>query len=238
MANGAATACSSATTVMPSRGCRMVRSFPPCRGITRARPAAYASWVNLGSEFIQRVLHLDDPLTRDVVVQRGLRVPMPDGVVLLADRWAPRAGGDGLPVALLRTPYGRGRLVGAAMARPLAERGFQVLMQSGARDVRVGRDVPADAGRAGRRAGDPGMGQEAAVVRRRDRALRRQLPRLRPVGGGRPAAARGQGDDPARDRRRRSPWSSSGRTGSRSRRRSAGGSWSTRRSALARCCGR
>ena len=42
--------------------------------------AAYASWVNLGSEFIQRVLHLDDPLTRDVVVQRGLRVPMPDGV--------------------------------------------------------------------------------------------------------------------------------------------------------------
>ena len=55
---------------------------------------------------------------------------MPDGVVLIADRWAPRAGGDGLPVALLRTPYGRGRLVGAAMARPLAERGFQVLMQS------------------------------------------------------------------------------------------------------------
>ena len=86
--------------------------------------------MNLGSEFIQRVLHLDDPLTRDVVVQRGLRVPMPDGVALIADRWAPRAGGDGLPVALLRTPYGRGRLVGAAMARPLAERGFQVLMQS------------------------------------------------------------------------------------------------------------
>ena len=86
--------------------------------------------MNLGSEFIQRVLHLDDPLTRDLTVQRGLPVPMPDGTVLLADRWAPRADGDGLPVALLRTPYGRGRLFGAAMARPLAERGFQVLMQS------------------------------------------------------------------------------------------------------------
>ncbi len=55
---------------------------------------------------------------------------MPDGVVLLADRWAPRAGGDGLPVALLRSPYGRSGLRGAGMARPLAERGFQVLMQS------------------------------------------------------------------------------------------------------------
>jgi uncharacterized protein len=86
--------------------------------------------VNPGSHFIQRVLRLGEPLTRDLVVQRELRVPMPDGTVLLADRWAPRAGGDGLPVALLRTPYGRGRLAGAVMARPLAERGFQVLMQS------------------------------------------------------------------------------------------------------------
>ena len=86
--------------------------------------------MNLGSHFVQRVLRLDDPLTRDVRVDRGLRVPMPDGVELLADRWAPRHGGDTLPVALLRTPYGRGRLIGAGLARPLAERGFQVLMQS------------------------------------------------------------------------------------------------------------
>ena len=86
--------------------------------------------MNLGSRLIQRFLALDPPLTRDLVVTRDLPVPMPDGVVLLADRWAPRSGGDGLPVALLRSPYGRGKLLSMGMARPLAERGFQVIIQS------------------------------------------------------------------------------------------------------------
>ena len=86
--------------------------------------------MNLASHLIQRELRLDPPLTRDLVVQRDLRVPMPDGVALLADRWAPRTGGDGLPLALLRCPYGRGKLISMGMVRPLAERGFQVLMQS------------------------------------------------------------------------------------------------------------
>ena len=86
--------------------------------------------MNLTSHLVQRVLKLPDPATRDLVVQRDLRVPMPDGVDLLADRWAPRDGADGLPTALLRSPYGRRGVVGAAMARPLAERGFQVLVQS------------------------------------------------------------------------------------------------------------
>ena len=99
--------------------------------------------MNLISHLIQRQLKLDPPTTRDVIVQRDLRVPMPDGVELLADRWAPRAGGKGgepegqrggsdtaLPTALLRAPYGPRRILGTAMARPLAERGFQVLLQS------------------------------------------------------------------------------------------------------------
>jgi putative CocE/NonD family hydrolase len=86
--------------------------------------------VNLTSRVMQRVLRLDPPLTRDLVTDRDLRVPMPDGVVLLADRYAPRDGGQGLPVALLRSPYGRRGGIAAGMARPLAERGFQVLMQS------------------------------------------------------------------------------------------------------------
>ena len=55
---------------------------------------------------------------------------MPDGAELLADRWAPRAGGESLPTALIRSPYGRSGLIGMGMARPLAERGYQVLMQS------------------------------------------------------------------------------------------------------------
>jgi putative CocE/NonD family hydrolase len=75
------------------------------------------------------MLRLDPPLTRDVIVERDLQVPMPDGVVLLANRLAPK-GGDGLPVALLRSPYGRGAMIATGMARPLAERGFQVIMQS------------------------------------------------------------------------------------------------------------
>jgi hypothetical protein len=86
--------------------------------------------MSLASHVMQRLLKLDPPMTRDLVVQHNLRVRMPDGVELLADRWAPRSGGDGLPTALIRSPYGRGGLIGAGMARPMAERGFQVLIQS------------------------------------------------------------------------------------------------------------
>lgn len=81
------------------------------------------------SRLVERKLKLSPPLTRDVMVQRDLRVPMPDGVDLLADRWMPRSGGDGLPTALIRSPYGRG-LFGQVLARPLAERGYQVVIQS------------------------------------------------------------------------------------------------------------
>jgi hypothetical protein len=86
--------------------------------------------MSLSSRLIQRFLKLPPPDTRDLTVQRDLRVPMPDGVELLADRWLPRAGGDTLPTAVFRTPYGRRGLFGTAMARPLAERGYQVLIQS------------------------------------------------------------------------------------------------------------
>ncbi|MEV0150563.1 MULTISPECIES: CocE/NonD family hydrolase [unclassified Nonomuraea] len=86
--------------------------------------------MNVISRLIERRLELPPPLTRDLVVQRDLRVPMPDGVELLADRWAPRAGGEGLPTALIRCPYGRRGPLALVMARPLAERGYQVLIQS------------------------------------------------------------------------------------------------------------
>ncbi|MEU2284527.1 CocE/NonD family hydrolase [Streptomyces sp. NPDC013178] len=85
--------------------------------------------MNLSSHLVQRMLRLPPPVTRDLTVERDLRVPMRDGAVLLADRWAPKSGG-GLPTALIRIPYGRAGLVGGQMARPLAERGFQVLVQS------------------------------------------------------------------------------------------------------------
>ncbi|MEU7855930.1 CocE/NonD family hydrolase [Nonomuraea sp. NPDC049141] len=87
--------------------------------------------MKLLSHVLQRFLKLDPPLTRDIAVHHDLRVPMPDGVELLADRWAPRTGSDGLPTVLLRSPYGRsGPVFGGAMALPWAERGFQVVVQS------------------------------------------------------------------------------------------------------------
>ncbi len=87
--------------------------------------------MNVSSHLVQRVLRLGPPVTRDLAVEHDLRVPMPDGAVLLADRWAPRAeAAEALPTALLRTPYGRRGLLATVMARPLAERGFQVLVQS------------------------------------------------------------------------------------------------------------
>jgi predicted acyl esterase len=86
--------------------------------------------MKLSSHLTQRLLHLPPPATRDLTVERDLRVPMRDGAVLLADRWTPKTGPAGLPTALLRIPYGRTGLIAAQLARPLAERGFQVLIQS------------------------------------------------------------------------------------------------------------
>jgi putative CocE/NonD family hydrolase len=86
--------------------------------------------VNLTSHLLQRLLKLAPPTTRDLVVQRDLRVPMPDGFELLADRWAPKHGGDGLPTALYRSPYGRRGLFGLTLGQVAAERGFQALIVS------------------------------------------------------------------------------------------------------------
>ena len=86
--------------------------------------------MKLSSQLIQRTLRLPRPLTRKVTVQRGLSVPMRDGVLLLADRWAPQAADGSLPTALVRTPYGRRGPLGGLFGRALAERGFQVVVQS------------------------------------------------------------------------------------------------------------
>ena len=54
---------------------------------------------------------------------------MPDGVVLLADRYAPRAG-PSRPTVLVRSPYGRRGVFGLLYGRLFAERGFQAVVQS------------------------------------------------------------------------------------------------------------
>jgi putative CocE/NonD family hydrolase len=76
------------------------------------------------SRAISRIARLPRAQTRDVIVEKDIQIPMPDGVVLLADRWYPNiAGGDRAPILLYRTPYGRD-----VMVRIWAERGYQVVI--------------------------------------------------------------------------------------------------------------
>ena len=84
--------------------------------------------MSITSRVVARIFKLPPAETHRIVVERNLKVPMPDGVVLLADHYSPR-GGVKLPTILMRCPYGRGSLYGVS-GRFLAERGFQVLIQS------------------------------------------------------------------------------------------------------------
>ena len=63
-----------------------------------------------------------------ITIDRGLAVPMRDGTILLADHYAPVTGRP-RPTVLMRCPYGRGWQF-AVLARPFAERGYHVLLQS------------------------------------------------------------------------------------------------------------
>ena len=87
--------------------------------------------MTLASELFARRMHLVHPLTTEIVHERDLPVEMDDGAVLLADRWV--AAGEASraqPTVLVRSPYGRRQVVGLLFGRLLAERGFQVVLQS------------------------------------------------------------------------------------------------------------
>ncbi len=81
------------------------------------------------SRLVSWLMHLPPAHTHDLVITRDINIPMPDGVVLLADHYAPRNGRP-LPTLLVRSPYGRRGLYSALGALPYAERGYQVLIQS------------------------------------------------------------------------------------------------------------
>ncbi len=92
-----------------------------------------AGWSAVTSRVLARAFRLPPPLTRDVSVRRDVAVPMDDGVVLLADHYAPRPlqlGAKAPPVVLVRSPYGRRGVLAALYGRVIAERGFQVFLQS------------------------------------------------------------------------------------------------------------
>lgn len=81
------------------------------------------------SRVLTRLFKLPPAETHNVVVERNLRVPMQDGTVLLADHYyTPHR--RTAPTILVRSPYGRAGVFALVFARPFAERGFQVLIQS------------------------------------------------------------------------------------------------------------
>ncbi len=87
--------------------------------------------MSLASAILARLAGLPRAQTEDVVCEEDLRVTMDDGVVLLADRWVPRATRDApQPTVLVRSPYGRRQVFGLIFGRTLAERGLQVVIQS------------------------------------------------------------------------------------------------------------
>ncbi|MFI6503113.1 CocE/NonD family hydrolase [Nonomuraea typhae] len=60
---------------------------------------------------------------------RDLAIPMPDGIQLLADHYAPKGAVDA-PAVLVRSPYGRRGPFGWMVGRGFARQGFHVIIQS------------------------------------------------------------------------------------------------------------
>ncbi|MDX6742023.1 CocE/NonD family hydrolase [Actinocorallia sp. A-T 12471] len=60
---------------------------------------------------------------------KDIPVPMPDGTMLLADRYVP-LGVKNPPTILVRTPYGRRGVTGAINGYPFAFFGYQIVVQS------------------------------------------------------------------------------------------------------------
>lgn len=85
--------------------------------------------MSLSSKIIGRLLKLPPAQTPNVTVKRDIKIPMQDGVVLLADHYSPQSNTK-LPTILVRSPYGRGGFSGLFFGMPFAERGYQVLVQS------------------------------------------------------------------------------------------------------------
>jgi uncharacterized protein len=84
--------------------------------------------VSVETRILARMAGLRPALTRRLLVERGVRVPAPDGTDLVTDVYLPRAPG-GRPTILIRTPYGRG-VPSAPMAAAFAERGYSAVVQS------------------------------------------------------------------------------------------------------------
>ncbi len=83
----------------------------------------------IAGRLVARVARLESVETGDVTVERDLPMLAEPGVTLLADHWYPKnVALEAVPIVLLRSPYGRRQL--GTVARVMAERGYQVVVQS------------------------------------------------------------------------------------------------------------
>jgi uncharacterized protein len=87
--------------------------------------AAAALW-SRRDMLMGRALHVPPP-EHPITVYRSLRVPMRDGINLVADRYSPRSDVQ-FPTILIRTPYGR-QWMPNLYARLFAQRGYHVIVQ-------------------------------------------------------------------------------------------------------------
>ncbi len=84
--------------------------------------------MTLASRALAALFKVPPALTRDVVVERDVRVRAPDGTALLTDLYLTHAA-QPQPAVLIRSPYGR-RGIHGTIARLFAEQGYHVVCQS------------------------------------------------------------------------------------------------------------
>ena len=137
--------------------------------------------MTVSSRAFAAMLKIGPPVTRELTVERDVPVRAPDGADLLTDVYLARAR-EPLPVILMRTPYGRRGPYGT-IARLFAERGYQAVVQS-TRGTAGFRRADRLRPRGRRRPGGGRLDHQAAMVERRDRRVRRQLPDLHPARAG------------------------------------------------------
>ncbi|MGZ4526448.1 MAG: CocE/NonD family hydrolase [Mycobacterium sp.] len=82
-----------------------------------------------GRRALSRLFGLGSPIT-DYTVEKGIRVPMRDGVDLVADHYAPTDDTRVVGTLLARSPYGRGFPFSTLYGRLYAARGYHVVLQS------------------------------------------------------------------------------------------------------------
>jgi len=85
--------------------------------------------MSLISRVFAKIAKLPHAETYDIAFDKDIPVSMKDGINLYTDHYYPRILGL-RPTVLIRSPYGRKMPPSLMFGRIIAERGFQVLIQS------------------------------------------------------------------------------------------------------------